>query len=143
MAKQRTVNASSVGSTPTPPARKTYMRNYQRAWIAERRNSWIKENGPCRGCGSDENPEVDHINPQTKEIPIRSVWSRRKEIRDKELAKCQVLCKPCHNAKTILQFTRPISHGKRNSYQKYGCRCTGCKDAYSIWRKARYLRTKT
>lgn len=68
----------------------------QREWKNKRRQAWIDANGPCVKCGSKENLEVDHIKPEEKEYEISDVWSRRQEIRDAELAKCQVLCRNCH-----------------------------------------------
>jgi hypothetical protein len=60
------------------------------------------------------------------------VWSRRKEVRDKELSKCQVLCKSCHLKKTISEVEYPgIVHGTSNGYDHYGCRCEECRLARS------------
>ena len=77
-------------------------KKYQREWIAKRRSDWIIGNGPCKNCGSWDQLEVDHINPEEKEYNISQIWSRKQEVRDKELAKCQVLCEDCHKEKTII-----------------------------------------
>ncbi|AXH46549.1 HNH endonuclease [Gordonia phage RobinSparkles] len=77
---------------------------YQNEWLKKRRNEWLKENGPCVKCGSWENLEVDHKD-RSKKI-TSSVWSWSAEKRNKELAKCQVLCKSCHLEKTILEVDR-------------------------------------
>ena len=82
---------------------RAYMKAYQNRWLAERRMTWIKENGPCKHCGTWDNLEVDHINPAKKKYPAAKLWSRRKSFRDRELAKCQVLCKSCHLKKSILE----------------------------------------
>jgi len=81
--------------------RKEYLRNYQRNWLRKRRNQWFKENGPCKECGSNKRLEVDHINPKTKITSC--VWSWSKERREKELAKCQVLCYTCHKKKSAIE----------------------------------------
>ncbi len=64
-----------------------------------RRNEWIAQHGPCP-CGSTDQLEVDHIDPSQKAISISDVWTRCAEVREAELAKCQVLCYKCHKAKT-------------------------------------------
>lgn len=73
---------------------------YQLNWMNSRRDEWINENGPCAECKSSEDLEVDHIDPETKTWEPAQIWSRKKEDRDKELAKCQVLCHDCHLEKT-------------------------------------------
>ena len=66
--------------------RREYMKPYQNKWLQDRRTEWLQENGPCKQCGDWENLEIDHINPSEKQIKIATIWSRKKEIRDKELA---------------------------------------------------------
>lgn len=93
------------------PARQ---REFQRLWMAKRRSDWIAQNGPCVTCGSSENLEVDHIDPKTKCMSPRAIWSRRAEDRMAELAKCQVLCRGCHSAKTrVLLSVVPRGPGGR------------------------------
>lgn len=79
---------------------KEKQKRFQREWVNKRRSAWITENGPCKICGSLNQLEVDHIDPATKEYAPRLLWSRKKETRDYELKKCQVLCKKCHKEKT-------------------------------------------
>lgn len=74
-------------------------RAYNRAWMGRRRSEWIAANGPCKHCGGTDRLEVDHIDPHQK-ISHR-VWSWTLEKRAAELAKCQVLCRSCHQAKSI------------------------------------------
>ena len=75
-------------------------REYQNQWMRARRSAWIEANGPCVDCGSWENPEVDHVDPSSKSMHTANIWSRKKEVRDMELAKCVVRCKSCHIEKT-------------------------------------------
>lgn len=75
-------------------------REYQLRWINERRDSWLKENGPCAKCKTWINLQVDHIDPKLKAMEPAAIWSRKEEVRNKELAKCQVLCEDCHKEKT-------------------------------------------
>lgn len=75
---------------------------YQRQWMNQRRQDWIdSQGGCCVECGSADQLEVDHIDPALKTMKPSSLWSRRQEIRDAELANCQVLCYDCHLEKTV------------------------------------------
>lgn len=78
---------------------KDKQREYQRNCLAARRLKWFTENGPCRHCGSNENLEVDHVNPNDK--VSHRIWSWTESKRLEELKKCQVLCKNCHFEKTL------------------------------------------
>lgn len=98
--------------------RKEYIRNYQRKWIRARRTKWIMENGPCKTCGSNEDLQVDHINPNEKEFNVQYLWSRVKKIRDKELLKCQVLCSKCHLVKTKKDLSS-LASGPKPQRRKY------------------------
>jgi len=110
--------------------RKAYQKDYQRKWMRDRRLDWVLANGPCKHCGSSEKLEVDHIKREYKTMHTASIWSRRKEVRDKELANCQVLCKACHLKKTISEVDYPgIVHGTSNGYDHFKCRCEECKEA--------------
>lgn len=117
-------------------------RKLQREWLKARRESWITANGPCSSCGSNNSLQVDHIDRKTK-ISHR-VWSWRRERREQELAKCQVLCDKCHKLKSKLEaqnYLRKVSHGTPHEYLRHRCRCSDCKNAYSTWRKNKYVRT--
>jgi hypothetical protein len=46
-----------------------------------------------------EAPENDHVDPSKK--TSHSIWSWSPERREAEIAKCQVLCRPCHQLKSI------------------------------------------
>lgn len=78
-------------------------REYQRLWIARRRQDWLNENSPCSLCGGTENLEVDHIDASTKEVETAGLWSLSlsNPKRIAELAKCRVLCHSCHIKKTF------------------------------------------
>lgn len=115
---------------------------YQRRWLLARRQAWIDEHGPCQHCGSEENLEIDHIDPATKEAHVGTLWSRRKEVRDAELAKCQVLCEPCHITKTNEQMYGLPEHGKNSTYMRHGCRCQPCITAASVHRNTGRARRK-
>lgn len=109
---------------------------YQRLWVKRRREVWVRAHGPCAECGSWEQPEIDHVDPSTKQTSVAAVWSWSKAKRDRELAKCQVLCKPCHRRKTIASLLRNGGHNL-NGYRR-GCRCAICTTA--VREKARRYR---
>lgn len=81
--------------------RKTYLREYQKNWVKNRRSKWLAENGPCRVCGSSERLEVDHVDSRQK-ISHR-IWGWSRERLQAELKKCQPLCHECHKRKTAEQ----------------------------------------
>lgn len=107
-------------------------RIYAREWKKARRDAWIAEHGPCIRCGTWLHLEVDHIDPKTKEANISQIWSWSEARREAELAKCQVLCEPCHTLKTILDAEKVPgrSHGVSSTYSN-GCRCRACTKAHS------------
>lgn len=111
-------------------------RRYQREWQAKRRSDWIDSRGPCAVCGSNENLEVDHINPATK-LDHR-VWNWAEPRRLKELAKCQILCSDHHKEKTAKYRALVLKHGTASMYSR-GCRCDSCRvstsAAKAFWRK--------
>jgi 5-methylcytosine-specific restriction endonuclease McrA len=92
-------------------------REYQRLWILERRQDWIAANGPCNECGSWDELEVDHVDAATKSMYVSVVWSMALDNpkRVAELAKCQVLCHPCHIEKSRVagDFKRGKLHGEQ------------------------------
>lgn len=75
----------------------------------------------CAICGSIEKLQFDHKNPANKEFTITSSllgdWSK---IRT-ELAKCQLLCRPCHTNKTLLErgLSRPRGRGRSAEASTY------------------------
>ena len=116
-------------------------RVYQRIWRAKRRQEWLKLNGPCVQCGSWLDLELDHKDPAVKELQPSWLWSLAptNPRRIAELAKCQVLCLPCHKRKTAIDNgygTAP--HGTLTRY-RLKCRCVLCRTATSkhkqAWRK--------
>lgn len=119
-----------------PYKNKEQQRAYQRNWMAARRNMWIEENGPCVKCGSNDNLEVDHINPKLKTKNPSQLWalSVTNPIRIEELKNCQVLCESCHSDKTHKELFGdicPNGHSFDNGNNvptKFGYRrCLICK----------------
>lgn len=81
--------------------------------------------------------EFDHIDPATKVMTIsaaiRSTWTWEQLL--VELEKCQILCRPCHLAKTredgsnITPVRYPeLEHGTGVGYVRDRCRCELCRE---------------
>lgn len=88
-------------------------RQYQREWKARRRRDWFADKA-CARCGSRDDLEVDHLDPNTK--VAHSVWSWSKARRETELAKCQVLCHDHHLQKTL--EGQECARGEKNGNSK-------------------------
>ena len=105
------------------PAKKL---EYQREWYAARRLKGIESlGGKCAQCGATDDLEFDHIDPATKVSHRIFSWSwARIEI---ELAKCQLLCVPCHYTKTIAFIsTAGGTWATRKNHHSKGCGCRSC-----------------
>ncbi len=90
-----------------------YQRTWQREWMARRRAEWFAGKA-CAHCGSIEDLQLDHIDAKDK--VAHSVWSWSQVRREAELAKCQVLCEPCHKAKT--KENGEHARGEKNGQHK-------------------------
>lgn len=96
-----------------------------------------KLGGKCIKCNSIENLQLDHVNPETKNFTVAKLWNSKKEVFDLEISKCQLLCKKCHEEKTLLdlgQVSAKITHGTVSSYRY--CKCKLCKKAASEYKRA-------
>ena len=108
--------------------RKEYMKAYHKKWYNEvvkpRRKAFFF-NKKCEKCGSSDELELHHVDPSTK--LSHNIWSWSEESRNKEVEKCIVLCRSCHQK---YHKEKNIKHGIKR-YQK-GCRCDVCRKAKSI-----------
>lgn len=113
--------------------RKEYMREYMLNRYHRRRKEAIEKLGKkCKNCGKTENLDIDHIDPNTKSFTIARCGSASEERWQQELEKCQLLCKSCHNAKTLKdngQVSAKEVHGTLSSYRY--CKCDLCREAKS------------
>lgn len=107
-------------------------REYQRAWVAERRRHFFADKS-CAVCGSSDRMELDHIDPALK-ISHR-IWSWSPARRAAEVEKCQVLCHAHHLEKTLSVYPAR-EHGTVVMYENGGCRCAECRAASASRRRA-------
>ena len=114
-----------------------YMKNYMLARYHKRMSEAKNKLGnKCSKCFSTEDLQLDHIDPETKNFTISHLWNSKKEVFDLEISKCQLLCKKCHEEKTLLDMGRvsaKITHGTVSSYRY--CKCELCKKAKSEYMK--------
>lgn len=106
---------------------KSYHRSKYREYRL-RNMQYVAKGGPveCAHCGSTESLEFDHIDPDLKSFNISARKSLgSKEFRD-ELDKCQLLCRPCHEAKTASENVG-FTHGTMYGFQHMKCPCLECE----------------
>jgi len=104
------------------------MRTYIKARRKVRRARLIELlGGRCVRCGSTDELEFDHIDPETKVFAVGSDMSRAWDKLVEEALKCQPLCRECLVAKGIEDRPEPAHSYYR--YWYYGCRCATCKAA--------------
>lgn len=116
-----------------------------RAWFtrnyAERRLYAINYlGGKCIVCGTIEELEFDHKDPYTKTRSIDQCLMLTKYQLNRELDKCQLLCKKHHKEKSkkeqALQFCKR-GHSRVGNTTKDG-HCLTCKRSMNIVYKRRY-----
>ena len=112
-----------------------YMRKYMLTRYHERRKYAIEKlGGSCVKCGGVEQLELDHIDPKKKSFAISKMWSVAWVRFIAELAKCQLLCDPHHNDKTLAdkgQRRAKGTHGTLSAYRY--CRCDLCREVHSAY----------
>ncbi len=85
--------------------------------------------GKCRGCGSVENLEFDHIDPITKSGRIDQFLMLTNDKLINELNKCQLLCHKCHKEKTSSEKTEYCKYGhKRTGNTTKDRHCKTCQE---------------
>ena len=57
--------------------------------------------GCCVQCGSTEQLEIDHVDPKKKTMRTERMTYVKEARREEELRRCQLLCQPCHQEKTL------------------------------------------
>lgn len=80
---------------------------YQREWMRRRREEFFGDKR-CANCGSRKRLELDHV--KSREKVSHRIWSWAPARRAAELAKCQVLCRDCHLAKSADAVEGPFRY---------------------------------
>lgn len=103
-----------------------YQPSYQRRRYEEKHAALIAHlGGRCIRCGSLNDLQFDHVDPSTKCFSIMERWKLSIEDLAEELAKCQLLCHPCHAEKHAAVLAE---HGTVRRYRQ-GCRQECCRRA--------------
>jgi hypothetical protein len=126
-------------------AKNDWRREYDRQRWPRRKAQIIEYlGGKCAICGGTGGPfDFDHIDPSTKCFVVSNrpnlAWVKLKA----EVDKCQVLCEPCHSAKSIAEHKARYGwkHGTVSGYQHGRCRCAACREAQRAYTRERYRRT--
>lgn len=112
-------------------------RRAQREWLARRRQAFFVDK-ECDWCGSSDGLELHHRDPFKKES--HKIWSFSAVRRAAEIAKCIVLCGPCH--KRAHADVRRLEAELRNPHGTYlryklDCRCDPCRAANRDYQRGR------
>lgn len=116
-----------------------YMRSYMKRRYHERRALAVQTlGGKCACCGGRRLLEIDHKDPRRKTMSfahMRSVSLRRFM---KELTRCQLLCRDCHETKTRddMGHGPKGEHGTIAMFRHHGCRCALCTSANRRYQRA-------
>lgn len=119
-------------ATFMPYKDKNRQREYQRKWVADRRDSYTSGK-TCEYCGK---PAEDwHLDPSIKET--HRIWSWSTDRIETELSKCVPVCKKCHQT---IHNPVTVTHGNVTMYIDHKCRCDKCREANKL--RAREYRRK-
>ena len=122
-----------------------YMKVYMKRRYRERRVLAIETlGGKCARCPETSDLEVDHKDPSKKTMDFSQMFGCGMTRFMKELALCQLLCRKCHNNKTVIEdLGRSFrTHGSLGMYQHSKCRCDLCKGAKTAHHRAYRERKK-
>lgn len=111
-----------------------YMREYMRLrYHRVRSAALILLGSKCVRCDSRDSLQFDHVDPSTKKFTLgRNMGSVSTPKLVAELAKCQLLCEPCHRLKSISDLGKTPARGTHGTLSAYRyCRCDKCKRAKS------------
>lgn len=125
----------------TPEQRAKHAADELKRYRRRRQEAIHRMGGKCVRCSSTEQLELDHVDPDRKTFDISANWSIKPATWADEAAKCQLLCRTCHQRKTVEQRAARIPHGRRR-YRSQGCRCAVCNADYSLCLREKRQRRK-
>lgn len=108
---------------------------YHREYYQKRKQAIYEYlGGQCVSCGSNQDLQIDHIDRSAKIFDI----SRKLSLKNNkaEIDKCQLLCKPCHLAKTA-EENIGFTHGTMYGWMKKKCQCDLCDTEKRRWQDER------
>lgn len=117
-------------------------RAYQAKWVQQKRarvRAAYLAGKTCAQCGSTDELQLHHRDPAQK-ISHR-IWTWSEPRRLAELAKCDLLCRRCHQALHARWRAQKRQHGTTTMYRR-GCRCERCATAAVAYNRARRARRK-
>jgi len=134
---------------PMPTTRERHNELERAAYQRRKRRAIEYLGGRCVRCGTRDGLEFDHIDPSTRSFVITGRLSGKWTTVQPELDKCQLLCKPCHRAKTVengetaggWNKRATVEHGTVTTYTD-GCRCEPCREAKSVARGSKTRRSQ-
>jgi hypothetical protein len=125
-------------------AHNEYARKYMAArYVRVRAEVVALLGGKCARCGASEKLQIDHRDRQQKVRPINAFFYGKRDKLLDEIKKCQLLCAPCHQAKTTEErgYHHRGEHGTCACYDKQRCRCAACREANAV-RHREYARRR-
>ncbi len=111
--------------------RNAYMRQYMSDRYRRRKAEALERLGGCCAlCGNFDDLEFDHIDPKTKRYTIARIWLHSESKFWAEIVKCQLLCRMCHEEKTIIDLNKKRAKGAHGTLSTYRyCKCSECRMA--------------
>jgi 5-methylcytosine-specific restriction endonuclease McrA len=129
-----------TGPVPVSKERKAELERAR--YLSRRQQAVLHLGGCCVHCGSTDDLEFDHVNPASKSFQITRMLCKLPWVALlAELDKCQLLCHPCHRAKSNEETTGPREHGTYQMYHRGKCRCGLCRAAFNTYRRGWRLRS--
>ena len=121
------------------------VREYHRRYYYKRRQKLIDILGDrCEWCGTSDNLQFDHVDPDLKEFDISENLTASNGRVRRELAKCQLLCRDCHMEKTRCeQLEIGFRHATMYAWMKRRCPCELCQVAKREWYDERNAKRRT
>lgn len=99
------------------------------------------ESPECVHCGAVEGLQFDHIDPSKKSFNVNYMKSLKNPEYRAELDKCQLLCRDCHERKTVRE--RPeFTHGTIYGFMRAKCDCELCTEKKRKWNDERNARRR-